>query len=177
MAACEEEHMFSAHTSNEAPLLEQHYGMPTIGLDVTFDPATAFFFASHSFPSDGRRVGCEPVASGSHRGVVYCFVFEWPPVKETEFLVKDISLFTNLPPLRPIRQQCGLPAFHVNEIAAAARDLHAVFHLDEAFDVSGLPSAAALFPGREEGRFYDALLELRDRAPEISGSVIEYGEL
>jgi hypothetical protein len=91
--------------------------------------------------------------------------------------VRDISLFRNLPPLRPIRQHCGLPAFHFNEIAAAARDLHAVFHLDEAFDVSGLPSAAALFPGREEDRFYDALLELRERAPEIWGSVVEYGAL
>jgi hypothetical protein len=120
MAAREEEHVFSAHTSNEAPLLEQHYGMLTIGLDVTFDPATAFFFASHSFPTEGRRVRCEPVARGIHRGVVYCFVFEWPPVKDTEFLARDISLFRNLPPLRPIRQHCGLSAFHVNEIAAGS---------------------------------------------------------
>jgi len=177
MAAREEEHMFSAQTSGEAPLLEQHYGMPTIGLDVTFDLATAFFFASHRFPAEGRRVRCEPVDRGSHHGVVYCFVFEWPPVKETEFLVKDISLFRNLPPLRPIRQHCGLPAFHFNEIAAAGRDLHAVFHLDEAFDMSGLPSAADLFPGREEDRFYDALLELRERAPEIWGSIVEYEDL
>lgn len=57
---------------------------------------------------------------------------------------------------------------------AAGRDLHAVFHLDEAFDVSGLPSAAALFPDREEDRFYDALLELRERLPKIWGSVVEY---
>ena len=91
--------------------------------------------------------------------------------------MKDISLFRNLPPLRPIRQHCGLPAFHFNEIASAARDLHAVFHLDEAFDVSGLPAAAELFPAREEDRFYDALLELRERAPEIWGSVVEYGDL
>jgi hypothetical protein len=34
LAAREEEHMCSAHASNEALLLEQHYGMPTIGLDV-----------------------------------------------------------------------------------------------------------------------------------------------
>jgi hypothetical protein len=177
MAAREEEHMFSARALNEAPLLEQHYGMPTIGLDVTFDPATAFFFASHRFPADGGRICCEPVDRGSHHGVVYCFVFEWPPVKETEFLVRDISLFRNLPPLRPIRQHCGLPSFHFNEIAAAARDLHAVFHLDEAFDVSGLPSAAELFPGRDEDRFYDTLLELRQRVPEMWGSIVEYGDL
>jgi hypothetical protein len=81
MAAREEEHLFSAHTSNEAPLLEQHYGMPTIGLDVTFDPATAFFFASHSFPTEGRRVRCDPVARGSHRGVVYYFVFRMAAVQ------------------------------------------------------------------------------------------------
>lgn len=91
--------------------------------------------------------------------------------------MRDISLFRNLPPLRPIRQHCGLPSFHFNEIAAAARDLHAVFHLDEAFDVSGLPSAAELFPGRDEDRFYDTLLELRQRVPEMWGSIVEYGDL
>jgi hypothetical protein len=169
--------MCSAHASNEALLLEQHYGMPTIGLDVTFDPETAFFFASHCFPAEGRRVGCEPVARSSHHAVVYCFVFEWPPVKEAEYLVRDIRLFRNLPPLRPIRQHCGLPPFHFNEIAAAARDLHAVFHLDGAFDISGLPSAASLFPGRAEDRFMMLLLELRELSPTIWGSVVEYGEL
>jgi hypothetical protein len=29
--------------------------MPTIGLDVTFDPATAFFFASHRFVREAFR--------------------------------------------------------------------------------------------------------------------------
>lgn len=177
MEARREEHMSSLARINEAPLLEQHYGMPTIGLDVTFDPATAFFFASHRFVQEGAGARFEPVASGERQGIVYCFVFESPPVRETEFLVRDISLFRHVSPLRPIRQRCGLPAFHFNEVAAAARDLHAVFHLHDAFDLSDLPAAATLFPNRKEDRFYDALLELRERSPEIWGSVVEYEPL
>jgi hypothetical protein len=178
MAARYEAYVFRAQSSNDVPLLEQHYGIPTIGLDVTFDPAVAFFFAANRFVSrPNGRASFEPVRVGKHQGVVYCFVFEWPSVRETEYLIRDIGLFKNIPPLRPIRQRCGLPAFHVHEISAAVRDLHAVFYLDEAFDPSELPSASYLFPSRDEDAFYGALLELRERAPEIWGAVVEYDDL
>ena len=90
---------------------------------------------------------------------------------------RDVGLFRNLQPLRPIRQHCGLPAFHVHEISAAVRDLHAVFYLDKAFDTVGLPSASYLFPNRKEDPFYGALLGLRDLAPEIWGQIAEYDGL
>ena len=77
---------------------------------------------------------------------------------------------------RPIRQRCGLPAFHFNEIAAAARDLHAIFYRGELFDSSGLLVAASLFPDREEDRFYGAFLELKQRGPGIWGEIVGYEE-
>jgi hypothetical protein len=175
MAERRETHLFEAPFSKDVPLLEQHYGIPTIGLDVTFDPAVAFFFASHRFvPLQNGRASFELVDRGNHQGVVYCFVFEWPPVRETEYLIRDISLFKNLPPIRPIRQRCGISAFHMNEIAAAARDLHAVFYLDAAYDPSALPTVSDLFPTRNEDEFYGALLELRELNPETWGEIIEY---
>jgi hypothetical protein len=178
MAARQREHMMNSSFSNEVPLLEQHYGIPTIGLDITFDPEIALFFASHrAVKKDGGRWSFEPVERGGHHGVVYCFVFEWPSVTETQYLIRDVGLFRNLQPLRPIRQHCGLPAFHVHEIAAAVRDLHAVFYLDKAFDTVGLPSASYLFPNRKEDPFYGALLGLRDLAPEIWGQIAEYDGL
>src|SRR5262245_21858328 len=133
MAARREAHFFNAPYSNDVPLLEQHYGIPTIGLDITFDPAVAAFFASHNFVRGANgRASFRAIRDGDHQGIVYCFVFESPSVTETGYLVRDVPLFRNIPPLRPIRQRCGLPAFHVNEIAAAVRDLHAVFYLDPA---------------------------------------------
>jgi hypothetical protein len=72
-------------------------------------------------------------------------------------------------PHRPIRQRCGLRRFTSTRWPAAARDLHAMFYLDELFDWSSLPVvAASLFPDREEDRFYGALLELKQLGP-VSG--------
>jgi hypothetical protein len=177
MSAREEGLMLNAAASNEAPLLEQHYGMPTIGLDVTFDLSVAFFFASHKFVRHrGERASFEPVESGKHQGVVYCFVFEWPSVTETSFLIRDIKMFKHLTPLRPIRQRCGLPAFHIHEIGAAARDLDAIMYIDESFDLSGLPTMAKLFPSRKEDVFYGALLDARDQMPDIWGQIVDYEE-
>ncbi len=177
MSARGEAHLVDATASNEARLLEQHYGMHTIGLDITFDLPVAFFFASHKFVCPkGARASFEPVDAGKHHGVVYCFVFESPSVTETSFLIRDIKLFKHIRPLRPIRQRCGLPAFHINEIGAAARDLHAIMYLDEAFDLSGLPTMANLFPNRNEDVFYGALLNARDQIPNIWGPIVEYQE-
>jgi hypothetical protein len=178
IATRREAHSLDAVYSNDGPLLEQHYGMPTMGLDVTFDPAVGAFFASHNFVRGANgRASFEPVRAGDHQGIIYCFVFESPSVTETGYMVREVPLFRNIPPLRPIRQRCGLPAFHVNEIAAAVRDLHAVFYLDAAFDLSELPSASYLFPGRQEDRFYGVLVELREWLPQVWGDIVEYDDV
>jgi hypothetical protein len=138
---------------------------------MTFRGQTADFHIRRAIPNP-RAAG----EDGRERMIVPSWWRPWirPPVTKTEYLVRDISLFKNIPPLRPIRQFCGLPAFHFHEIAAAARDLHAIFYLDDLFDSSGLPVAASLFPHREEDRFYGALLELKQRVPSIWGEIVEY---
>ena len=144
---------------HEYPLIEQHYGNHTIGLDITFDLATAAFFASHQWtPLDDRVTATyKPVPMGQHTGVIYFLTFISPRVRKTEHLVKQLGVYDHLPVVRPVRQQCGLPGFHANEIAAAARDLDAILHLSKNFDPSGLPEPAFLFPISEDP-FYLQLL-------------------
>lgn len=147
---------------SEYPLIEQHYGKPTIGLDVTFDLGVAAFFASHSWSPSANSTKSTylPIEEGRHEGVVYLLRFRDPAVKRTDYLVNSIGVFEHLPVVRPLRQLCGLPAFHAHEIAAASRDLDAVVLLDASFDTSGLPEPEYLFP-IEDDPFYLALLEQR----------------
>jgi len=159
----------------EYPLIEQHYGQETIGLDITFDLATAAFFASHRWTQlkDSGKTTYSPIAKGEHKGVIYLLCFRDPPVRQTDYLVKEIGVFEHLPVERPLRQRCGLPAFHGNEIAAAARDLDAVIMLDANFDLSGLPEPSYLFP-RLEDPFYLALLEEKQRDENEWNWVVDY---
>jgi hypothetical protein len=46
--------------------------------------------------------------------------------------------------------------------------------LKEVFDIAGTAIGDGSVPGRTEDRFYDALLELRERARKIWSSVVEY---
>jgi hypothetical protein len=157
-------HKLDLPYSRDYPTLEQHYGMKTINLDVTFDVNTAFFFASHQFHmNEEDKAEYLQITNGKHQGVVYCFVFESPPVYQTDFLIKKIRAFEHLKPIRPLRQQCGLVAFHHTEINAASRDLHAILLLDEDFNTTGLPEAEFLFPNKNKDQFYGALIEEKNR--------------
>lgn len=168
-------HKVQAGFGSEYPLIEQHYGKPTIGLDVTFDLGVAAFFASHSWsPSaDSTKATYLPIEEGRHEGVVYLLRFRDPAVKRTDYLVNSLGVFEHLPVVRPLRQRCGLPAFHGHEIAAAARDLDAVILLDASFDTSGLPEPEYLFP-IEDDPFYLALLEQRKRFEGRWSWVVDY---
>jgi hypothetical protein len=161
--------------SSKYPLIEQHYGKETIGLDITFDLATAAFFASHRWSQlrDSTKATYRPIGNGEHKGVIYLLRFRDPPVRQTDYLVKEIGIFEHLPVERLLRQRCGLPAFHGHEIAAAARDLDAVILLDANFDVCGLPEPSYLFP-RVEDPFYLALLEEKQRAGGAWDWVVDY---
>ena len=167
-------HFVDGPFTNEMPLLEQHYGMRTIGLDVSFDALVGLFFASHMFKRlDNGKSTFFPIERGSHRGVLYLFVFRDPPIRSTERMVTDIGVFRHLRPIRPISQRCALPAFHYNEIGAAVLDLDAILFLDECFSIEGLPRATDLFPISED-KFYIALLEEKKRHPEVWGEIIDY---
>ncbi|WP_146187802.1 hypothetical protein [Limnohabitans sp. T6-5] len=163
------------HDCYEYPLIEQHYGKKTIGLDITFDLATAAFFASHRWSelSNSLKATYRHINEGEHEGVIYFFRFRDPAVRQTDYLVNKLGVFEHLPVERPIRQRCGLPAFRANEIAAAARDLDAVILLDANFDTDGLPEPNHLFPLSEDP-FYLALLEQKKRFGTPWNWVVDY---
>jgi FRG domain len=166
-------HKVEGPFNSEMPALEQHYGMPTAGLDVTFDLATALFFATHRFVLLPN--GCAtflPIPDGAHDGVVYCIVFESPRLRETSDLLKMNSLFDHLPPERPRRQHCALPMFWHFNINEAVPDSDAILHLDPLFDREGIPLAKDVFPIGEADPFYHGLMALRDRFGDDS----EFGE-
>lgn len=168
-------HKIAGPYSPEVPLLEQHYGMSTIGLDVTFDVRTALFFASNAFVRKANgKATYERVANGEHAGVLYCFVFRDPSVTRTGWLVSELRMFEHLPPVRPLRQTCAQCAFHVSEIGAAALDLDAVVYLDGNFAPADLPEAPYLFP-TDDDPFYMALLDLkRGRMDDLWNEIVEY---
>lgn len=167
-------HKIDGPSDPEFPLLEQHYGMDTHGLDVTFDLATALFFATHKFTTHGDGTATyEPVPRGNHKGVVYSLVFEDPPLRRAEWMVREIDSFSHIPPKRPIMQQCALPYFDTYSINEAPRDTHATLELDADFDTAGLPTFDSLFPSPEKDPFYDALLEMKSKSDSFN-KVVEY---
>lgn len=154
---------------------EQHYATQTPGLDVTFDIQTALFFAMYQFrwKSDGTATYAR-VKPGDHQGVIYCFRFCDPSVKETEFLIRDFDFFKTNRPERILRQRCGLPLLGEHERNIAITDIDCIIHLAPDFHYDAPLSRMYLFPGVFEDEFYRLLLTVKDRCPEELNSVVEY---
>jgi FRG domain-containing protein len=148
--------------SRDLPIVEQHYGIDTCGLDVTFDPSVACFFATHKFHQrDDGTAYYKVVEDDDHCGVLYGFVFRDPKLTKTSELVESLPLFDHIQPTRPQRQKCALPFFHSHSINEAVCDLDFVMYISKGFDISGLPSAQELFPGVSDDEFYRAALEIK----------------
>jgi hypothetical protein len=96
--------------------------------DLMFDESIAAFFAARKFSvnPDGTATFV-PVERGTHTGVIYCFVFEDPPIARTTDLIQDNRLFSLIYPLRPERQSCALPHFGLFNINEAVCDLRCIF--------------------------------------------------
>ena len=60
--------------------------------DLTFDINTALFFATHRFTMTGGIATFDRVPRGAHTGVIYCFRFGSPAVKEVRILCSYIYL-------------------------------------------------------------------------------------
>ncbi|WP_434461123.1 FRG domain-containing protein [Serratia plymuthica] len=155
--------------------VEQHYATQTAGLDISFDIETAIFFATYrfNFNSHGKAFHTK-VKEGEHNGVIYGFCFRDPPVKKTEFLIKDFDLFKTYRPERVIRQNCGLPLFMDYERNIAITDLDFIIYLDKDFDYEGKRKPSYMFPNTKEDLFYGKLLELKDKYPRLLANIIEY---
>jgi hypothetical protein len=152
------------HYSRDPALIEQHYGIDTTGLDVTFDPLMAEFFATNRFVSlpDGRAK-YEPTARGGHQGVIYCMVFGAPTLKRSADMVRGVGLFDHIPPTRPFRQSCALPFFNAHDFNNAVCHLHCVLRLSEDYQVATPLSPSHVFPSVAEDPFYAAALEVKHR--------------
>ena len=159
---------FKRNTSDHCDALLQHYGVPSRGLDVTYDPLVALWFATNAFvrnPDDTAQF--EPIDSTSR--VVY--VFENPSMTtlnlqqiasaaETGFEgVPDVPYFG----LRGIAQK-GLLLLGATYKKPDLRDhVSAVIHLKPGnWGESTLKSRGyeykKLIPGLDIDKFYAALL-------------------
>ena len=164
-----------SHFAYDIMRTEQHYAAGTRGLDLTFDIDSALFFATHRFaPQPSGTATYQPVRHGEHSGVIYCFRFREPPVKQTEYHIRDFDLFRTYRPERIVRQQCGLPLIGDHERNTAICDIDCVIRLHSEFSVENSRRKEFMFPNVTEDRFYSKLLELKQRFPDELGHVVEY---
>ena len=92
-----------------------------------------------------------------------------PPSRVSRKVLKPQS------PERPCSQESQpVCRRHVHGVAEQFSVLQFSVLLEEAFDIAGTAIGDGSVPGRAEDRFYDALLELRERARKIWSSVAEY---
>lgn len=155
--------------------VEQHYARQTPGLDLTFDIDSALFFATNRFKigNDGLAYH-EPVPRSEHEGVIYLFRFGSPSVTRTEYLIREFDYFKTHPPLRILRQHCGLPLFGPYERNIAVTDIDTVLELDADYADMSLRTPEYMFPNVGEDSFYDEILKLKDGMPDTLGDVVEY---
>ena len=133
--------------------LAQHYGLPTMGLDVTTHLNVALFFALHQSERDGRNIRFRRKAAGDPKGVLYVFA-------------PDQRYQMNHEAARPRTTGEGRPerqgarflitgwGHHRNSVA---RHLAMAIYLDPAGDFGPLPLARQLFPERGQDLFGDYL--------------------
>lgn len=134
---------------------EQHYATQTSGLDLAFELDTALFFATHRLKwNDYGKAFYEPILSGEHNGAIYCFRFRDPPVKKTQYLIKDFDLFKTYPPSRILRQDCGLPLFGPYERNIAITDIDCIIELSADFSMpaSFKKTPEFMFPSASEDK-------------------------
>lgn len=163
-----------ASYSHDLMRVEQHYTTQTAGLDITFDIRSAIYFATHKYVSDGACATYEKISRGQHQGSLYLFRFLDPPVKKTEFYIRDFDLFRTYTPERVLRQHCALPMFHEYERNIAVTDLHCIIDLHEDFEDEEGFTYNYMFPGVDEDVFYGKLMELKARFPDHLKNVMEY---
>jgi hypothetical protein len=163
--------------SHDSMRVEQHYATQTSGLDVTPDIGSALFFATNKLLwNENGQAFHRQIPRGEHQGVIYCFRFCDPPVKESEYLIRDFTLFKTFYPERIIRQRCGLPLFgeYVRNIAVA--DIDCIIKLANDFDWEQSKTPRHMFPPASEDPFYKKILELKKCYPGLDSlnNVVEY---
>lgn len=159
---------------NDLMRVEQHYATQTAGLDISFEINTAIYFATHRYSFENDKATNLKIKGGEHQGSIYLFRFLDPPVKKTEFYIREFDFFKTYTPERILRQHCGLPLFSEYERNIAVCDLHYIIDLHEDFKFSDGFDYTYMFPSRNEDAFYDKLLMLKARHPVALKNIVEY---
>jgi hypothetical protein len=161
-------HKARLSTDDDMAAVEQHYGVKTRWLDVTFDARVAAFFATHTFQRGSAGTWhCSPLAPGHRESVIYAFVFYSPTLTQTTDIIRELGIFGHCRPLRPRAQKCALRYYGPFAINEAAADLHATFKLAPDFSPKGLPTFPELFPEPERDPFYRAVLDIKAVLPDV----------
>ena len=136
----------------------QHYGLPTMGLDVTEDLRTALFFCSSPRRASTEQPDHRLCAKGvrENRTELVC-------AESASLITTSVSLArreTAGPNARELRFMVTGWGYHRN---AVARHLGMALDLDPAGDFGSLPTAAELFPERGEDLFGSYLEQALDQ--------------
>jgi FRG domain len=158
--------------------LAQHYGLPTMGLDVTEDLGVALFFALHRTERSGRNIRFIRKTADDPPSTLYVFA---PDARYR--MDHEQARPRTTGEGRPERQGAKFLitgwGHHRN---AAARHLALAMYLDPAGGYGQLPDVRHLFPARHEdlfGEFLERSLE-RGLPPELTKYVeqlywVDYG--
>lgn len=147
--------------------LAQHYGMPTVGLDVTDDPGVALFFALNEAVKSGEEVRFHPVPPTA-APVLYILLREGS--REHSFRDSAPLLFHSG---RPMQQRAWF--MHVGWGLArntAAEQIVAAVYLDPSARYGDVPAPRDLFPSRDEDVFGAYLSSLAGAASATLSAVL-----
>ena len=147
--------------------LAQHYGIPTLGIDITHDPLIALWFATNRcIKLDNGRWTYRPLALNdwdipeAEWPVIYAIL---PVTHSLNWAIRDVNVLEPLgvEALRPLRQKgaffMGATTLHQNRLAEA---LVCVMRLAPAIWNSGYDSRQ-LFPKKAEDPLYTWMLSLK----------------
>jgi hypothetical protein len=148
--------------------LAQHYGLPSMGLDLTDQLDTALFFALYRFEvTEGRRL--RVVRDNSGQSVLYVLLF--PERFCVEHARARPSLF---PKGRPDTQSAWFShmgwGYRRNQ---CAEYLVAALYLDESGDFGELPTVVGLFPSQPNDMF-GSLMEAALTGSWVGSGLREY---
>lgn len=149
--------------------LAQHYGLPSRGLDVTNDLATAIFFALHEFKITAPGFCSAQRVSTNSQPVIYILLREG--TREFSFEECTPFLFKSG---RPKQQSAWFMStgWGLQQNSAAEQILVAMY-LDPMADYSELPAVTNLFPGPELDSVASFLSSVRSHSSEVLKQVLQ----
>lgn len=141
--------------------IEQHYGMESIVLDVTYNIKVALFFAFYKLVNirenyyDYVKIGKDEYKNS----VVYVLKTQTDLPDLESWKYTDIAV-GGYKCTRPIRQECTSLTAGMDSINRAASEIVAIIKFSDHFILpEDIPKKEYLFPSAEEDPFWDAVMK------------------